>query len=218
MYLPKNRIITNLYTSSGELVYESTQEIYTGYYWKSYSGEFFTGKNPSDTPTTKLIKLQQIKNSSNTTITSGIATFKLSPNLFFNYISGDYNESIVTDYTKLKNINIPNSSPQNLPTLYFPTPTPSDYKLGVFTRYFVVKINEIRYLEVNDATYQKISNHSLDWGWEAYTPFTLPWTLIGVKEEVYNTNRNIVLLTEQRIKKQGLSQFLKENYTKFWIP
>lgn len=209
MYIPKNRIITNLYSNQNGLVYKTNKKPYTGYYWKSYDGKIFTGKNPNDLPTQELeIIPSPIDEPNKLNNTSQIA-FQDSPL---------DDQTLIINYTKLKNINIQQSIPLNLPTLYFPTPTPSDYKLGVFTRYFVVKINEIRYLEVNDATYQKIYNHSLDWAWEAYTPFTLPWTLIGVKEEVYNTNRNIVLLTEQRIKKQGLSQFLKENYTKFWIP
>ena len=51
MYIPKNRLITNLKTNQGEFVYKDTNVPYNGVYWKSYDGKYFTRKNPNDTPT-----------------------------------------------------------------------------------------------------------------------------------------------------------------------
>ena len=48
MYIPKNRIQTNLYTNGGEYVIAQTQQEYIGFYHKLYTGETFTGKNPDD--------------------------------------------------------------------------------------------------------------------------------------------------------------------------
>ena len=62
-YIPQNRIITNLYTNGSPLqnpntdgglspLYNlSTNEVYIGYYWRDYKGNYFTGKNPNDKPT-----------------------------------------------------------------------------------------------------------------------------------------------------------------------
>jgi hypothetical protein len=40
----------------------------------------------------------------------------------------------------------------------------------------------------------------------------------GDKQTVAKTNRNIVMLTMQRLNIYGFDKFLKENYTKFWLP
>lgn len=47
-YYPKNRIKTNLYTDGGEYRILGTSNSYIGFYWSSYVGRFFTGKNPND--------------------------------------------------------------------------------------------------------------------------------------------------------------------------
>jgi hypothetical protein len=131
----------------------------------------------------------------------------------------DNNQSgvdIVTNYSIIKNISLNKPDIKFLPSQYYPTPTPSDYNLGVFTRYFVVKANENIYLEVNEDTFNNIQNKSADWAWELYTPFSLPWTLTGERDTVFITNRNITQLTEQRLKRRGLQEFLKLNYLKFY--
>ena len=53
-YFPKSQVTTNLY-SNQEFVILETQELYTGFYWKNSSGQFFTGKTPQDLPTQELI-------------------------------------------------------------------------------------------------------------------------------------------------------------------
>ena len=54
MYIPKNRIITNLYTNTNEYVYKGTNVYYKGFYWKMYNGKLFTGKNPNELPNEEL--------------------------------------------------------------------------------------------------------------------------------------------------------------------
>ena len=88
--------------------------------------------------------------------------------------------------------------------------------IEAFSRYFVVKANENVYLEVNKDTYDNINNQSPDWAWELYTPISILWTLIGERDTVFITNRNITQLTEQRLKRRGLQEFLKRNYLKFY--
>ena len=44
MYIPKNRIITNLYTRGEEYKNAKTGIPYTGYYWEMYNGTLFTVK------------------------------------------------------------------------------------------------------------------------------------------------------------------------------
>jgi len=54
-YYPKNKIQTGLYTTGGEFVFISTQQSYTGPYYKLYNGKYFTGQTPNDPTTQELI-------------------------------------------------------------------------------------------------------------------------------------------------------------------
>jgi hypothetical protein len=214
MYIPKNRIITNLNTEPGEFVYKNTRNPYNGFYWKSYDGKFFTGKTPNDTPVNEIVKLVD-----NTTITNpNIPVAELYVTLESSLENDIFTESDILnlDYASLKGINLSDPPRKYLPSQYYPTPTQDDYNLGAFPRYFVVKANENIYLEVNKDTYDNINNQSPDWAWELYTPFSILWTLIGERDTVFITNRNITQLTEQRLKRRGLQEFLKQNYLKFY--
>jgi hypothetical protein len=213
MYIPKNRIITNLYSNTNQLLYKNNRTIYNGYYWKSYDGRLFTGKNPNDIPTLELMQIENINDnydlydiqSNKSIVTTNIDSPEPVENDF-------YNETIVIEYNKLKN----NPDSKLIPFSYYSAPTDQEYSLGVFNRYFVVKINQNIYTEVKKEDYDNIINKNSQWMWEIYIPFYTPWTITGVKEDVYKTNKDIVLLTEQRIKKKGLQEFLKFNYTKFF--
>jgi hypothetical protein len=210
MYIPKNRIITNLQTNQNEFVYKGTNTFYNGYYWKSYDGKYFTGKNPNDNPIRE-IELSSTINK-NTIILSS-----QTPILFVDYIETPLEDvNIVVNYSIIKNIDLNKPDIKLLPSQYYPTPTQDDYNLGAFSRYFVVKSNENIYLEVNKDTYDSINSQSTDWAWELYVPFTILWTLTGERDNVFITNRNITQLTEQRLKKRGLQEFLKQNYLKFY--
>ena len=199
MYIPLNRIKTNLYTNGYEYQIESTGVLYVGFYWKKYTGEIFTGKNPNETPSQKLIPFPQPSNF----LLPPSRTTQLSTrgNLF--------------SYLNVKNID-PTTLTKNLPTSYYPKPTQEDYNLGVFTRYFCVKINEDIYLEINKKTYDALINQKGDWLWELYTPFQISWTISGEEKEIEKTNYNITLLQEKRLKRRGLQEFLRNNYLKFY--
>ena len=207
MYIPKNRLITNLQTNQGEFVYKDTLSPYNGYYWKSYDGKYFTGKTPNDSPLVEII-LQVNTNTPTDSPTLTIAPF------YTNIIYNNSEIELTSEYIPLKNIDI--ATVKLLPSQYYPTPTQDDYNLGAFSRYFVVKANENVYLEVNKDTYDNINNQNTDWAWELYTPISILWTLIGEKDTVFITNRNITQLTEQRLKRRGLQEFLKRNYLKFY--
>jgi hypothetical protein len=56
MYIPKNKIQTNLYTFGGEYTYVSSNLEYIGYYYKLYDGKFFTGKTPNE-PNSKELEI-----------------------------------------------------------------------------------------------------------------------------------------------------------------
>lgn len=225
MYIPKNKIVTNLYSDgrgienpnakegTSPLINSQTGEIYVGYYWKDYKGKFYTGKNPNEKPTIELIFApppQKIQPNS-----EPIVTALYTPN--FPVLGGEdypYNESLVEDYVNLKQIDF--SQNFKIPPSYYPTPTEDDYNLGVFTRYFCVKINENVYLEISKDTYDSLLQEKKDWAYELYTPFWLQWTLTGEEKEVELANSNAIAIKERRLKRRGLREFLKGNYLKFY--
>ena len=55
MYIPKNRIKTNLQTNGGEYIIKSTKKDYIGFYHELYNGTFFTGKTPNEQGIEELI-------------------------------------------------------------------------------------------------------------------------------------------------------------------
>lgn len=219
MYIPKNRLITNLKTNQGEFVYKGTNIPYNGVYWKSYDGKYFTGKNPNDAPTREIeISTQPATDNSTSNINFQISPLFVSIPDLDDSIDLPFIDSLSPDfaYLILKKVDLNKSEIKYLPSQYYPTPTQDDYNLGAFSRYFVVKANENVYLEVNKDTYNNILNQNSDWAWELYTPFSILWTLIGERDTVFITNRNITQLTEQRLKRRGLQEFLKRNYLKFY--
>ena len=209
-YYPKNKIKTGLYTNGNEYSILESDKNYIGKYWSTSDGKFFTGLGPTDKPYLELIKYTENNPQSGDYIHP-------SPKVSFipdNLDEKDFNPKDNYFYTYLKGGNI--NKLTTLPTPYYPQPTEADYKLGEFQRYFCVKANELKYTEVTKEQYEKFKNKDQSVAWQYYIAFTLPWDISGEKEQVYKTNRNIVLITEQNIKRRGLQEFLRKNYLKFY--
>jgi hypothetical protein len=199
-YYPKNRIITNLYTNGNEYAIESTGQVYKGHYHKLYTGELLTGKTPEDKPVEKLINLPNVPG-------------ELHSDVNFTPV---YTSEVAYGNLEYLNVINPSLTPKNIPYPIVPQPTPQDYQIGEFRRYFAKKINEIKFIEINKDTYDNLNSQNSSWLWELYQVFFIPWSITGDKQTVAKTNQNIVMLTMQRLKLYGFDKFLKNNYTKFW--
>jgi hypothetical protein len=200
MYYPKSQIKTNLYTNGDEFVYLSNNQPYTGYYFKTSTGQYFTGKTPDDRP--------------NLEITFNLAsTEDIIPTN-----QSDYSVLINTDLSNVTPYNNLVKSPSILisPTYNAPVPTQQDYQIGEFRRYFCKKGNEILYLEIDKNTFDKLVAKDPQYQFSLYQPFNLPWKLTGTQEEVEKTNRNIVALTSQRLKLPEFGRYLKDDYLKYY--
>lgn len=218
MYIPKNRVKTNLFTGGGEFQKFLSGDEYKGFYWATFDGRFFTGKNPDEVPNEELVKIE--KNSQlweNTPPEGQIFTEFYAENYDNNtYQDQRQNMDSIQSYNRVKNVNI--SQTRNVPLTHYPKPTEEDYSLGVFTRYFCTKINETVFIELDKETFLKLRSKSRDYDWGKYKIFKLPWTLAGDLENVETINRNIVIIAEKRLKKRGLQEFLNFQYTKFYDP
>jgi hypothetical protein len=202
MYYPKNRTQTNLFTTGGLLVYKLTQKPYKGYYWKTFTGQYYSGKDSSDIPYVEL----EIYSKQND-----------NPDNFLQVLPSNYdtptieNEESLIEYNILKPTNI---TFRNLPNNILIKPTSEDYEKGSFIRYFLVKINEPIYWEVNQEIYEKFINKDPKWVWELFTPFNIEWYL-SKGDEI--KNETSILLKEKLLGRLGLQNFLKKDYSKFII-
>jgi len=215
MYIPKNRIKTNLYTRGNEYVKKSNGENYIGFYYSLFNGTLFTGKTQNDLPSEEIIKL--------TSATKGIWELTSENKIFQQYASRWDGEVVPNQYQNVDIISTYNSITRTdmgvtklIPQQAYPTPTKDDYLLGSFTRYFAVKVNELQYLELDLPTFQKLKKRDVDWVYLMYTIFSIQWTLIGDQEKVARTNKNQILIAEQNLNRLGLNNFLKEDYLKFY--
>lgn len=191
MYYPKSQIKTNLYTKGKEYVISSTKEEYRGYYYQVSTGNLFTGKTPQD-PNGGLV---------------------LSP---IEDITESTSSNTITDpvYNSIKNTT---STPSiTSPTSIYPQPTERDYEIGEFQRYFLLKTNEIRFIEVTKEVYNQYYTKNPKVQFSLYFPFTLSWKLTGDKQKVYEVNEKNSKETEVKYNLRGLTQYLKHRFTQFY--
>lgn len=205
MYFPKTKIIPDQYTDGNTLVYKDTNQFYQGYYHILANGTVFSGKNTTDGTPRELIFIQNIEEP----VDDGEETYAPSPTSIFKLYDFETSKLYYDDIRLKKGIEYPPTSLRE-PEYVIPTPTyPS------FIRYFVKRVNSNAYLEINKETYDNLVSKNNLYNWPAYLPFNLPWTTGGdSREAIYITNRNIVLLTQQRLKLYGFSQYITD-YTEF---
>jgi hypothetical protein len=116
------------------------------------------------------------------------------------------NEEIISILTATPSPNTTSLTTTDIPPLF---PTPKDYEVGVFTRYFSKKRNEYLFDELTKDQYNNVNN-------TLYIKFQIQWQLVGDSDTTYTTNRNMVLLAEQRNNVYGLQTYLKENYLQYY--
>ncbi len=194
-YIPKSRIQPNLYTAGKEYVIRETLEPYVGFYFKTYDGKAFTGKNPDNKPNKVLIPPPQKTESTQTQV----------------YIKDGVENEV---YKKIKGIK--GNNLRNSPQLFYTQPTEDNYKLGEFQRFFCKKRSEFVYLEISKTDYDNLVSNSSVIDYQNWYPFEIPWTLTGNKNEVYITNRSIVLLKEKNENLYGFGKYLREDYLRYY--
>jgi hypothetical protein len=204
MYFPKSQIIPNIYTNGNELVYESNpRQFYIGYYHILSNGKIFSGKLPNDGNPVAL-KFPESSTFKEPTIVDAPSTNE---------------DAYEVDYTSTVYDDIRNNSgtPPSPSSLIEPKSIPPTPSYPAFTRYFVKKTNELRYIEIDKPTFDKIVSKDKQYNWAIYKPFTIYWTTSGNSiQEVTQINKNIVALEEKRQKLYGLTNYFK-NYSEFFV-
>ena len=201
MYFPKSQIKTNLYTNGKEFQNSSTQEEYIGSYFETSTGDFYSGKNPSDKPN---ILLTKINNPTENNIETSLNELPPQPT--------KYSEFTYDFLISPINKNIPPTQPLRI----YPLPTEQDYTLGEFQRYFLSKTNEPKFIEVDKTQYQKYLDKDENVAYQLYQPFSLPWVISGDRNEAYSVNKKTVERTQKRQQIPGFKSYFKERYDQFY--
>ena len=197
-YYPKSQITTNLYTSGGEYVRKDNNENYMGHYWTDSSGNYYSGKTPTDKPTIVLIPkttAQLPRTSGGTNETDVLETNSTS-------------WTVVTKYSR-------EGIPGRLPQRSTPTPTEEDYELGEYQRYYTKKRNQNSYFEISQEDYTLLTQQNSKIQYQLYLPISLSWVISGNLKEVEKTNKSTVALTERRLRLPGFTQYFKDNFTQY---
>ena len=197
MYYPKSQIIENQCANPGEFVKDSTGEPYSGPYYKTSDGSFFTGKNPQDTPNVPLKSLNQ---------EDQIPLSEPLPESY--YLIDD-------SYYIAKGLKVNRNAPRP-PISSKPFPTESNYKLGEFERYFLKKRNDKFIIEVNKKEYDLFKSSNLSVQSDLYKALSFNWQISGIKEQVGKTNKNITTLMQKRFNFEGLLDYFKLNFTQYF--
>ena len=220
MYIPKNRIKPNLYTPGDEYMIKSTDENYSGYYHTLWTGKIYTGKTQNEKNKQELISFEVTDfdgtptNPPSLETTNVIALFLEDPDPIVD--EEMWNQGDIVTYLRLKGESPIDDQPREMPYQQYPKPTVDNYALGVFTRYFCVRVNQDQYFELDSKVYKKLIKEDAEWVWELFIPFKIQWTLTGDIESVVNSNRNQSLIAEQRLKRKKFVNFLNKDWKKYW--
>jgi hypothetical protein len=212
MYYPLSQITSNLYTNGNKFFLNG--ESYTGYYFKTSKGRYFTGKTPNDLPNLEIFLITQDfwEATAETELTgkSFIQLADVYDGLVFN--NQNQNPKNIFIYNNLK----PFQQITFIPSHTLTIPTSQDYHISEFRRYFCKKVNEISYIEIDKDTHDKLVNKDSQIEYSLYIPFYISWQLTGDKQQVARTNKNIVELTMKRLSLPKFNLYLREDYTKYY--
>jgi hypothetical protein len=142
MYYPKNQIQTGFY-SNGELIEARSKQLYTGPYFKTSDGLFYSGKEPNEGKNIVLIYPEDSPGYSRTQLSNRVEVedYRFTrENAPYSILRGE-NKNILP-YT---------------PIPYYPILTDNDIQNGEFTRFFVKKSNQNLYTEINSSNFNNQS-------------------------------------------------------------
>jgi len=147
-YYPLSQIKTNLHTNGQEFTStpNTPNNSYIGSYWSTSDGKFFTGKTPQDTPNIEIFKIPN----GDPIVSQPFSQITL------NIVTSVESQPSLETYITIKKID--SNFSISVPSQNLTFPTPQDYQVGEFRRYFCKKTNELIYLEIDKSTYDKLLN------------------------------------------------------------
>ena len=205
-YYPSTKIKTKQKSLLGEFTLNGV--VYSGSYYSTYDGRFFTGPDPILGTNEELIPVLRNSNSEFTLNTASNVSI-----------------SVLEEMDKKLSTN---KKTLTQPISYQPIVLESDYSRGYFTRYFVKRTNQRGYvMEISEAEFESIRNGTATYDISFYQTASLIWKLTGplkskrisqyqVREGIVDTNQRIVESLNKSF--AGLKEFIAEEYAKFSKP
>lgn len=164
MYLPKSKYKTRV-TAGNEFQAQNSTVTYSGMYFETYLGEFFTGETPSNSsvPLTRLAEQGD-----------SVGRIQQGPEAveYTNY-----------DFVRKDSKELELRSTLPLP-LYYPKPG----NVENFTRYFAIDKTTQRVVEVSKDTYLSMKSQEPKYYYPKYDLKTLQWSLTNVAENRINAS------------------------------
>ena len=203
MYFPKSQTTTDLYTNGTEFVYINSVKEYVGYYFKTSSGKYYTGKNPNDPPIKEII----VPNTNRTEDAEegAVGSYNSEANLY-----------LVPDvYAQNQNLRVDDTPPKP-PTQYNSTPTKENYELGEYQRYFTSKQNEINYTEISLKEFNQFQNQEPVVDFTLYFAFAFPWLIAGKRNDVININKKTIERIQNKYSLISFSSYFKGRYDQYF--
>lgn len=208
-YYPLSRIITGSNTQGNE--FTSDGKNYSGPFYKTYDGFYFSGKDPvtgDNKPLTPVVDNTAARNKSQ-------------------YDVAD--DANATEYNTLKNVDtldIYGFSPINP---FYPKPTAEDYRRGYFMRYFAKKRNESgNVIETTLDVFTSLTRPDSIYNYQVFHAIEVYWQLTGPLKDSVNPNNGVRTagiedtnkrLVEMKAKTfKGLMTFIGDKYSKFAKP
>jgi len=195
-YFPKSRILTNQTANPGQFKTPNGKD-YTGPYYTTFTGESFTGIDPSKGSSISLTP---------STISQGFSN----------------NDYAVESYKQLNstiNANLVDPIP------FTPIPTEADYKVGRITRYIARQKGgtQFRVMEIDKNTYDNLTKQRGDVNYSTWRAISIQWQISGplndelvngikVRPGIIDTNEKVLNQAEKNF--IGIKQFLS-NPTQF---
>lgn len=204
-YYPSYATINNLNTSGGQFLLNGVP--YSGKYYKTIDGEFYSGPNPETGPSERLTEIKR---------------YQQAPGL--NSLNVPYNlQQSIASKTNIISTRIPGK-----PNSHQPQPTEEDYTKGYLIRYFTKKENEAGFIiEISQDEYNNIVNGDADYDIRLYQVATILWKLTGPLNNTRTSQYNVIpgiIETNQRLTESanknflGIVDFIGGDYTKFARP
>ena len=209
-YYPSSQVKTNLYTIGDEFTLNGSS--YTGRYFINSKGQYFSGATPQSAPVKRIYPTNNDNNENPTFLTK--TEILNNQNREKDVVSSYYD--VDPQYWAARRLDWQNPPKAPIkPIGQQPTPTSSDYEIGEFSRYFLKKNNELQYTEVNEEQLNLYAVKNNKVQWQLYTPITISWILEGDLKDVFNTNKNIVRLSETRNRLLGFVEIFKNRFTQY---
>jgi len=208
-YYPLSRIITGSNTQGNQFTSEGQN--YSGPYYKTFDGFYFSGKDPVTGDNKPLIPIVD------NTAARNKSTYDVA------------DDANANEYNKLKNVNTLDIYGFTIINPYYPKPTAEDYKRGYFIRYFAKKRNENgNLIEINLEVFNSLKRPDSIYNYQIFHAIDLYWQLTGPLKDNVNTTNGVrtagIEDTNKRLTEmkgnnfKGLITFIGGNYSKFAKP